>query len=463
MLKIFNSLTRQKQEFQSIQAGKVGMYVCGMTVYDFCHMGHARVMVVFDMVARYLQSKGLQVNYVRNITDIDDKIIKRAAENSQSITALTEQFISSMHEDSDALGNQRPTAEPKATEHMPQIIQMIQRLLSNGYAYTTDSGDIFYAVHKFSSYGALSGKKTEELRAGERVEIQAAKHDPLDFVLWKASKPNEPSWPSPWGAGRPGWHIECSAMSISCLGEHFDIHGGGQDLQFPHHENEIAQSVAATGKAFANMWMHNGFVCFSGEKMSKSSGNFFTLREVMRIYKAEEIRFFILASHYRSPLNYSLSNLDKAKAALRRLYISLRTITIDASGPIDESYVVRFNQAMDDDFNTPKAIAVLHELSHQINGAKSNNLVQAKIFAATLKQLSSLLGLIQSPIEQFLQDSVVADAANLTDNEIQLLIAQRKQARQDKDFGESDRIRSMLKAQGVMLEDTGSGTLWQRC
>ncbi|MCK5667656.1 MAG: cysteine--tRNA ligase, partial [Gammaproteobacteria bacterium] len=324
MLRIFNTLTGKKQEFKPIEPGKVRMYVCGMTVYDFCHVGHARVLVVFDMVTRYMRSLGLDVNYVRNITDIDDKIIKRANENDEDISELTERFISAMNEDAASLGVVSPDAEPKATEHMPQIISMIERLIEKQYAYAADNGDVFYDVSAFDGYGKLSGKVIDELRAGERVEVQEAKDDPLDFVLWKASKPNEPSWDSPWGPGRPGWHIECSAMSTHCLGEHFDIHGGGQDLQFPHHENEIAQSEGATGKTFVNLWMHNGFVRIDEEKMSKSLNNFFTVREVLGKYKAEEIRFFILASHYRSPLNYSLNNLDEARAALKGLYTSLR-------------------------------------------------------------------------------------------------------------------------------------------
>lgn len=462
MLKIFNTLTKQKQPFIPLRPGKVGMYVCGMTVYDFCHIGHARVMVVFDMVTRYLMSQGLQVHYVRNITDIDDKIIQRAAESGQSVAELTAQFINYMHADSDVLGNKRPNVEPRATEYMPQIIDMIEHLLSSGHAYTTDSGDVFYAVHKFPGYGKLSGKNISELRAGERVEIQSAKHDPLDFVLWKMRKPNEPSWSSPWGTGRPGWHIECSAMSADCLGDHFDIHGGGQDLQFPHHENEIAQSKAATGKAFVNIWMHNGFVRSVGEKMSKSTGNFFTLREVMKKYKAEEIRLFILASHYRSPLNYSERNLDEVKAALRGLYTSLRAIVISDSDAIDKTYVTRFNDAMDDDFNTPQAIAVLHELAHQINRARSVSLVSASVFAATLKKLASVLGLLQSPVEKFLHSISAVDAASLTDDEVDTLVMQRKQARLNKDFSESDRIRDRLKEQNIILEDTESETFWQR-
>ncbi|MEE9160625.1 MAG: cysteine--tRNA ligase, partial [Gammaproteobacteria bacterium] len=398
MLRIFNSLTGKKQEFKPIEPGKVRMYVCGMTVYDFCHIGHARVMVVFDMVSQYMRSIGLDVTYVRNITDIDDKIINRANENGEDISDLTARFISAMNEDAASLGVKSPDAEPKATEHMSQIISMIEKLIENKYAYAADNGDVFYDVSAFSDYGKLSGKKIDELRAGERVEVQEAKDDPLDFVLWKASKPNEPDWASPWGPGRPGWHIECSAMSTHCLGDHFDIHGGGQDLQFPHHENEIAQSEGATGKPFVNLWMHNGFVRVDEEKMSKSLNNFFTVREVLKKYKPEEIRFFILASHYRSPLNYSLNNLDEARAALKGLYTSLRGINIQDE--VDAAYLTRFNQVMDDDFNTPKAIALLHELAREINRIKDSDSAKTQAekvtkHASTLKTLAGILGLLE--------------------------------------------------------------------
>jgi cysteinyl-tRNA synthetase len=460
MLKIFNTLTGKKQEFKPIQPGKVRMYVCGMTVYDFCHVGHARVLVVFDMVTRYMRSLGLDVNYVRNITDIDDKIIKRANENDEDISALTERFIAAMNEDAAALGVISPDAEPKATEHINQIIGMIEQLIENKYAYAADNGDVFYDVSAFSGYGKLSGKVIDELRAGERVEVQEAKDDPLDFVLWKASKPNEPSWDSPWGPGRPGWHIECSAMSTHCLGEHFDIHGGGQDLQFPHHENEIAQSEGATGKTFVNLWMHNGFVRIDEEKMSKSLNNFFTVREVLNGYKAEEIRFFILASHYRSPLNYSLDNLNEARAALKGLYTSLRGFSI--SDDIDETYLARFNEVMDDDFNTPKAIALLHELAHETNRGKDNDLARAQELASTLKALAGILGLLEESPEAYLKRGAGSQESGLTDEEIQSLVAQREQARKDRDFAESDRIRDLLASEGIILEDAAGGTLWQR-
>jgi cysteinyl-tRNA synthetase len=460
MLKIFNTLTGEKQEFKPIDPGKVSMYVCGMTVYDYCHVGHARVMVVFDMVARYMRSIGLEVNYVRNITDIDDKIIKRANENGEDISELTGRFIDAMNEDAEALGVKSPDAEPKATEHMSQIISMIEALIKNKYAYAADNGDVFYDVSAFDGYGKLSGKVIDDLRAGERVQVQEAKDDPLDFVLWKASKPNEPSWDSPWGTGRPGWHIECSAMSTHCLGDHFDIHGGGQDLQFPHHENEIAQSEGATGKTFVNLWMHNGFVRIDEEKMSKSLNNFFTVREVLKQYKPEEIRFFILASHYRSPLNYSLGNLDEARAALKGLYTSLRGIEINDE--IDEDYLARFNEIMNDDFNTPKAIALLHELARETNKAKDSDLENAQKSASTLRALAGILGLLEESAEDFLKRGVGSDISGLTDEEIQSLLDQREQARMDKNFAESDRIRDLLTNEGINLEDSANGTIWQR-
>ncbi len=460
MLKIFNSLSGEKQEFKPIEPGKVRMYVCGMTVYDFCHVGHARVMVVFDMVARYMRSLGLDVNYVRNITDIDDKIIKRANENNEDISELTARFINAMNEDAAALGVKSPDAEPRATDHIDDIINMIERLIENKYAYAADNGDVFYDVSAFSGYGKLSGKKIDELRAGERVEVQEAKDDPLDFVLWKASKPNEPNWESPWGAGRPGWHIECSAMSTHCLGDHFDIHGGGQDLQFPHHENEIAQSEGATGKTFVNLWMHNGFVRVDEEKMSKSLNNFFTVREVLKEYRPEEVRFFILASHYRSPLNYSLDNLNEAKAALKGLYTSLRGFT--PSDDIDEAYLARFNEVMSDDFNTPKAVALLHELAHETNKVKDKNLPRAERLASTLKALAGILGLLEETPEAYLKRGTGSEAAGSTDDEIQSLVTQREQARSNKDFQEADRLRDLLTSKGIILEDTADGTLWQR-
>lgn len=455
MLKIYNTLTRTKQEFIPIQAGKVGMYVCGMTVYDYCHIGHARVMVVFDTVARYLRHSGYELTYVRNITDIDDKIIQRAKENHEDYTHLTERFIQAMHEDEQALAVLPADVEPRATLSIAEIIKIIARLIDGDMAYIGTNGDVFYAVKKFADYGKLSGKNIEDLLAGERVDIDSAKRDPLDFVLWKSAKPDEPFWESPWGAGRPGWHIECSAMSICCLGQHFDIHGGGMDLQFPHHENEIAQSEAATGTKFVNYWMHNGFVRVNEEKMSKSLGNFFTVREVLKEYRPEVIRFFILTSHYRSPLNYSSEQLDDAETALKRLYNALRGIAV-ADLPIADSYLERFQQAMDDDFNTPVALAVLFDLARELNKAEDKS-----VLAASLKKLATILGLLQDDPDHFLQGGS-ADTG-LTVDEIETLIAARKTAKSNKNWAEADAIRDQLKAQGILLEDVaGAETIWRR-
>ncbi len=461
MLKIWNSLTGKKEVLTPIEPGKVRLYVCGMTVYDLCHLGHARVMVIFDMVARYLRSRGLDVCYVRNITDIDDKIIQRAAENGEDISALTERFVAEMHRDANALGVAPPDLEPRATEHIAEIVAMIKRLIDKRYAYVAADGDVFYSVRAFPDYGQLSGKNIEELRAGARVGIREAKDDPLDFVLWKVAKPGEPSWDSPWGRGRPGWHIECSAMSTHLLGAHFDIHGGGQDLQFPHHENEIAQSEGATGQPFVNIWMHNGFVRVDEEKMSKSLGNFFTVREILKRYRPEEVRYFILASHYRSPLNYSSDNLDAAKAALRGLYTSLRGIEIDDMA--DAGWLQAFHEAMDDDFNTPKAMALLHDLAHDINRTEARDIDKRRRLAGTLRSLAGVLGLLVDPVDAFLQQGVASGAEPvLSDGEIQSLIVQRKRARDNKNYAESDRIREALMHQGVALEDTEQGTFWQR-
>ncbi len=460
MLKIYNSYTNQKEEFKPIEPGKVRMYVCGMTVYDLCHLGHARVLVVFDMVTRYLRSQGYEVTYVRNVTDVDDKIIKRANENGESIQDLTERFITAMHEDAEALGVLPPDEEPRATTSMDDIISMIQTLQDKGYAYAADNGDVYYDVSKFETYGQLSGKKTDELRAGERIAVDEHKDDPLDFVLWKAAKPDEPYWDSPWGRGRPGWHIECSAMSTCCLGNTFDIHGGGQDLQFPHHENEIAQSEAATGEKFVNLWMHNGFVRIDDEKMSKSLGNFFTVREILERYRPEDVRYFILASHYRSPLNYSDTLLDNAGAALTRLYTSLRDIT---PGKVDDNcagYIQRFETAMNEDFNTAEALAVLFDLANQLNKIKSDDVDKASALAACLKQLGGVLGLLQEDPDSYLKSG--GAAGGLSDEEIESLIQQRAQAKQDKNWGEADRIRDLLKDDGVELEDKGGETSWRR-
>ncbi|NJO16174.1 MAG: cysteine--tRNA ligase [Thioploca sp.] len=457
MLTIYNSLTRQKQPFIPIQAGKIGLYVCGMTVYDYCHIGHARVIVVFDTVVRYLRSLGYHVTYIRNITDIDDKIIQRAHENGETIENLTNRFIQAMHEDTAALGVLLPDDEPRATQFIPQIITIIQRLLDNGYAYITPHGDVCYAVQHFTNYGKLSGKRLEDLRAGERVEIDRSKQHPLDFVLWKAAKPNEPSWSSPWGAGRPGWHIECSAMSTHCLGNHFDIHGGGMDLQFPHHENEIAQSEGATGEPFVNVWMHNGFVRINDEKMSKSLGNFFTVREVLKQYSAEVIRYFILTSHYRSPLNYSDQELESAKQALTRLYTTLRGLSTIAEPELDNLYEQRFISAMNDDFNTPEALAILFDLSKEVNKLKDKEPMQATRLGNQLRRLGGIMGLLQIEPETFLQGQL----ESLSTQEIEHLITERQAARSRRDWAMADQIRDQLQASGIILEDTAQGTSWR--
>jgi cysteinyl-tRNA synthetase len=453
MLKIYNSIAREKQTFVPILAGKVSMYVCGMTVYDFCHLGHARVMVVFDMVNRWLRSSGFDVNYVRNITDIDDKIIKRANENAETIAQLTQRFIDAMNEDSDALGILRPDIEPRATAHVQGMIDMISALIEKGHAYHADNGDVFYSVNSFKTYGKLSGKSLEDLRAGERVEVDTFKRDPMDFVLWKSVKPNEPSWDSPWGKGRPGWHIECSVMSECHLGNHFDIHGGGQDLQFPHHENEIAQSEAAHDCTMANYWMHNGFVRVDDEKMSKSLGNFFTIRDVLKKYDAEVVRFFILRAHYRSPLNYSDKHLDDAKQALTRLYNALRGFSVDAMYDQQDVSAVNFKAAMNDDFNTPEAMAVLFDLANELNKTRDSKV------AAQLKGLANLLGLLNRNPESFLKAGN-SDSDELS--KIEQLILARTEAKQAKNFLEADKIRQDLMAQGVILEDSPQGTTWRR-
>ncbi len=452
MLKIYNTLAREKQAFRPIRPEKIGIYVCGMTVYDYCHLGHARVMVVFDMVAKWLRASGYAVNYVRNVTDIDDKIIRRAIENGESISDLTSRFIAAMHEDAERLGVDAPDHEPRATQYVAQMIAMIATLVEKKLAYAPGNGDVFYSVHDFAGYGRLSGKSFEDLRAGERVEIDPFKRDPLDFVLWKAAKAGEPSWDSPWGPGRPGWHIECSAMSEELLGEHFDIHGGGQDLQFPHHENEIAQSEGAHGHAFVNYWMHNGFVRVDDEKMSKSLGNFFTVREVLEKFDAEVVRFFILRAHYRSPLNYSDAHLQDAKSSLTRLYTALdgidaENIEIDW----DKPHAKRFGEAMDDDFNTPEAISVLFDLANEVN--KSHSAKDAGL----LKGLGRMLGLLQRDPRTFLQGGNDIDSSR-----IEALIRQRMDARKSRNFAESDRIRDELLQSGIVLEDGPQGTTWRR-
>ena len=460
MLRIYNTLTNKKEEFVPIEPGKVKMYVCGMTVYDLCHLGHARVLVVFDMVTRFLRSSGYDVTYIRNITDIDDKIIQRANENKEDFTELTKRFIDAMHEDAAALNILPPDDEPKATAYMDDIIKMVAELIEKGFAYAGDNGDVYYSIDKFKTYGKLSGKKLEDLRSGERVAVDTNKSDPLDFVLWKAAKPDEPSWDSPWGKGRPGWHIECSAMSTCCLGNHFDIHGGGQDLQFPHHENEIAQSEAATGEKFVNVWMHNGFVRIDDEKMSKSLGNFFTIREVLKQYRAEEVRYFILASHYRSPLNYADSLLDSAQSALARLYTSLRGIDIKIKD-LDDDSVVRFNDAMNEDFNTAEALAVLFDLANKINKSRNDEPESAVKYASTLKHLAGILGLLEDNADDFLK-SAAGDDASDDSKAIDDLVNERIHAKQEKNWQRADEIRDQLHSMGVELEDSGQETSWRR-
>ena len=457
-LRIYNTLTRSVSEFTPRQPGQVQMYVCGMTVYDFCHLGHARSMIAFDVVQRWLKASGLQVNYVRNITDIDDKIIKRALENGETIRSLTHRMIEALHQDADALGIERPQHEPRATDYVPQMLSMIGTLEAKGLAYRSGHGDVNYAVRRFPGYGKLSGKSLDELQAGERVAVSTeagGKHDPLDFVLWKSAKPSEPDdckWDSPFGVGRPGWHIECSAMSCELLGASFDIHGGGADLQFPHHENEIAQSQGALGEGtFAGTWMHNGFINVDNEKMSKSLGNFFTIREVLKAFDAETIRFFVVRSHYRSPLNYSDVHLQDAKGALRRLYTALQavapeTVSIDWAEP----HAARFKAAMDEDFGTPEAVAVLFELASEVNRSRSGQL------AGLLKALGGILGLLQSDPTTFLQSG-----AGLDEAAIATLIRARADAKAAKNFAEADRIRQDLLARGIVLKDSPAGTTWE--
>jgi cysteinyl-tRNA synthetase len=458
MLKIYNSLNRAKQKFVPLTPGIVKLYVCGMTVYDYCHLGHARVLVVFDMVVRWLGTVGLNVTYVRNITDIDDKIIQRASDNNESIETLTDRFIRAMEEDAAALGVMRPSHEPRATQYVENMISMIDTLIAKDLAYHAGNGDVYFSVHKFPDYGKLSGKSLEDLRAGERVEVDQDKNDPLDFVLWKAAKPGEPYWDSPWGKGRPGWHIECSAMGEQFLGEHFDIHGGGQDLQFPHHENEIAQSEGAHDHPFVNYWMHNGFVRVDNEKMSKSLGNFFTVREILKRYQPEVVRFFILRAHYRSPLNYSDQHLDDAKNALDRLYTALKNYDIsDAKVDWKDSQAQSFMEAMNDDFNTPEAIAVLFDLASEVNKSRS---IQK---AALLKQLGDILGLLQQDPQDYLQQRIVAvDEVLFSPEEIEQVILQRLNARKSGNYAEADTLRKELFDAGIILEDGPQGTTWRR-
>ena len=468
---LYNTLTRQKEEFVPLNPENVRMYVCGMTVYDYCHLGHARVLVVFDMIARWLRQHGYPLTYVRNITDIDDKIIARANENGETIGELTARFIAAMNEDSDALGVLRPDIEPKATEHIGQMIAMIEDLVTNGKAYPAPNGDVYYAVREFAAYGQLSGKSLDDLRAGERVDVDTNKRDPLDFVLWKAAKPGEPSWESPWGNGRPGWHIECSAMGGELFGQTFDIHGGGADLQFPHHENEIAQSCGAHGglcghdaphaagkriNSHVKYWLHNGFIRVDNEKMSKSLGNFFTIRDVLKKYAPEVVRFFILRAHYRSPLNYSDAHLDDAKNSLARLYNTLGNVQAAEFTVREDAndYTRRFFAAMDDDFNTAEAMSVLFELANEANKTGSTEL------AGCLKALGGTLGLLQDDPQHFLQSG--GEEGGLSADEIEALIAQRKTARETKNWAESDRIRDLLAEHKILLKDGADGTTWTR-
>lgn len=453
-LRIYNTLSRALKNFEPIEPGHVRMYVCGMTVYDLCHLGHARSMVAFDVVQRWLRASGLRVTYVRNITDIDDKIIQRAVHNGETIRHLTDRMIDALHQDADALGIERPTHEPRATDYVPQMLSLIGTLESKGLAYQAGNGDVNYAVRKFAGYGKLSGKSLDELNAGERVAVQDGKHDPLDFVLWKSAKatePNEVQWASNWGAGRPGWHIECSAMGCALLGESFDIHGGGADLQFPHHENEIAQSEGATGQPLAHTWMHNGFINIDNEKMSKSLGNFFTIRDVLQKYDAETVRFFVVRSHYRSPLNYSDVHLDDARAALKRLYTAL-SLVAPADVRIDwtQPQAARFKAAMDEDFGTPDAVAVLFDLAGEVNRSQCGQT------AGLLKSLGGCLGLLQGNPQAFLQAGSGLDEA-----QIQSHIAARAAAKAAKNFAEADRIRNELLAAGIVLKDSAAGTTWE--
>jgi len=456
MLQIYNNLTKQKEEFKPINPKQIGIYVCGLTPYDYCHIGNARILVIFDVVVRYLRNLGYKVKYVRNITDIDDKIINRARQNNEDYQKLTDRFIDFMHEDEKTLGVLTPDVEPRATQHIPEIIQIIQTLLDKSYAYTATNGDIYYQVSKFKKYGQLAHQDIDSLQSGSRVAVADVKRDPLDFVLWKLSKPDEPAWNSPWGKGRPGWHIECSAMAAHYLGKHFDIHGGGADLLFPHHENEIAQSEAAFGCKFVNTWMHVGFVKVDQKKMSKSLGNFFTLREVLKLYNPETIRYFILASHYHSPLNYSDHNLNNAQIALTRFYIALRDLPKVKYE--ENKFEQRFYKAMDDDFNTPLALSALFDIVKEINSLRDiNRITEAARLGATLKHLGNLLGILQQDPETFLHSNIDINKSQLIEN----LIKERDIARNNKNWSRADQIRDQLIAMGIELEDTPNGTIYR--
>jgi len=466
-MQIYNTLTRRKEPFTPLVTGKVSMYVCGMTVYDYCHLGHARVMVAFDVITRYLRHRGYEVNYVRNITDIDDKILKRADENSETISALTERMIDAMHDDEMRLNVLPPSHEPRATGHIGEIIAMIETLIEKGFAYPAANGDVYYRVRKFTNYGKLNNRQLDDMRSGARVEVDVHKEDPLDFVLWKAAKPTEVNWPSPWGDGRPGWHIECSAMSTCCLGDTFDIHGGGPDLTFPHHENEIAQSEAATGKTYVNTWMHAGAVRVNQEKMSKSLGNFFTIRDVLAEHDPEVVRYLLVASHYRSAINYSADSLVEARKSLTRFYTALDGVEVqeqesqDASTAGQEALTIyneRFETAMDDDFNTPEALAVLFDLARDLNRAKSDQSAEAPRVAGELKRLASVLGLLQQKPQTFLKGAQQQVA--LSEAEIESKIAERQASKANKDFAQADAIRDELAALGIILKDSREGTTW---
>ena len=458
MLKIFNTLKKKKEIFTPIHPNQVGMYVCGVTVYDLCHIGHGRTFVSFDVVARYLRYLGYHLTYVRNITDVDDKIIKRALENHETCEHLVDRMVAEMYKDFDALNIQRPDFEPRATHHIPEIIALVQRLIDNGHAYVAQNGDVMFDVDSFPEYGKLSRQDLSQLQAGARVEVNDIKKNPMDFVLWKMSKENEPSWQSPWGAGRPGWHIECSAMNCKQLGEHFDIHGGGSDLMFPHHENEIAQSCCAHGGAYVNYWLHSGMIMVDKEKMSKSLGNFFTIRDVLQHYDAESVRYFLLTAHYRSQLNYSEENLKLAHSALERLYTALRGTDANATAAGGEQFIEAFKAAMDDDFNTPGALSVLFDMARELNKLKAEQNPQTDAFAARLRELAGVLGLLYQDPETFLQAGMDDDETKI----IETLIAQRNQARANKDWATADAARDKLAAMGVVIEDGANGTTWRK-
>lgn len=459
MLKIYNTLTRKKEEFKPITAGKIGMYVCGVTIYDLCHIGHGRTFVSFDVVSRYLRFLGYDLNFVRNITDIDDKIIKRAAENGESCESLTERLIKDMHQDFDDLNMKRPDVEPRATHFIQEIIELVERLIERGFAYVADNGDVMFEVKKFEDYGKLSKQDLDQLQAGARVDVESAKRSPLDFVLWKMSKPGEPVWDSPWGDGRPGWHIECSAMNSAILGNHFDIHGGGSDLQFPHHENEIAQSCCAHDTQYVNTWMHSGMVMIDKEKMSKSLDNFFTIRDVLSHYDSETVRYFLMSGHYRSQLNYSEENLNQARSALERLYTALRGLDTNAEPAAADEYVSRFTDAMNDDFNTPEAYSVLFDMAREVNRIKSEDIQVASKLGALMRELADVIGILHQDPDAFLK----GDSGNDDEvAEIEALIKLRNDSRAAKDWANADLARNKLTEMGIVLEDGPEGTTWRK-